>query len=250
MNTIMGHRPDTENVVETMIVGNMEFRLVVELDDDPICPWEDWETLGTLVTWHRRLAIGHEQPRLESKEWLLKLAGVDEDRYYTWWTARKRKLGVGGNWSEALNDKISRELDYNGVVILPVYAYEHGGITISTGSFNCPWDSGQFGYIYATKEKILSDFGKEGRRLGSEDKDRTREILEAEVKIFDQYLTGDVWYWKVESRTIPEERPQTSEDDEDIEWDLIESCHGIYGYDDAVIDGKAELDGSVRRTEN
>ena len=33
-----------------------------------------------------------------------------------------------------------------------VYKYEHGGIALSTSPFNCPWDSGQIGYIYMLKD--------------------------------------------------------------------------------------------------
>ena len=37
----------------------------------------------------------------------------------------------------------------NEIVYLPIYAYEHGGITISTAPYSCRWDSGQVGVIYA-----------------------------------------------------------------------------------------------------
>jgi hypothetical protein len=245
-----------ENVVETTIVGNTEFRLVVEQDDDPMNPWEDgvFDTLGTLVTWHRRLCIGHEQPKIEAHEWLLDLAGVDEDSYHAWWSARVRGIRdkpgrMGETFAEALQAKIDRELDKLGIVILPVYAYEHGGVTISTGSFNCPWDSGQLGYIYATKDKILESLGREkGRRLGPKDKAKAREIMESEIKVFDQYLTGDVWCWEIESRSVSALEAQTSEDEQDdedfnpSEWSMRESCYGCYGYDYTATEGKRELE--------
>lgn len=36
--------------------------------------------------------------------------------------------------------------------IVPLYAYEHGDITVSTSKFTCPWDSGQVGWIISKNE--------------------------------------------------------------------------------------------------
>ena len=38
----------------------------------------------------------------------------------------------------------------DGMVILPLYLYDHSGITMNTCGFSCPWDSGQVGWIYAS----------------------------------------------------------------------------------------------------
>ena len=37
-------------------------------------------------------------------------------------------------------------------LMLPLYLYDHSGITMNTTGFSCPWDSGQVGWIYAFKE--------------------------------------------------------------------------------------------------
>ena len=42
--------------------------------------------------------------------------------------------------------------EHDAKTILPLYAYEHGMITVSTGPFSCPWDSGQVGFVVSTKE--------------------------------------------------------------------------------------------------
>ena len=226
------------NVVETQVVGEVEYRLIVEQDDMPMCPWEDFDMLGTLVTWHSRRSIGHEQPKVSADEWLLILAGIDEDGYHEWWGARTPKSGV--SFQDALNRKIDRELDAKGIVLLPVYAYEHGGITISTGSFSCSWDSGQLGYIYTTREKIVESYGRgKGARLRQNDKKNARKVLEAEIETVDQYLTGDVWCWRIESRAVPVLQSQTSENE--TGWQLIESCYGCYGHGYTVDEGKATL---------
>ena len=45
------------------------------------------------------------------------------------------------------------------VFYLPLYLYDHSGITMNTGGFSCSWDSGQMGWIYATKEDIQKEYG-------------------------------------------------------------------------------------------
>ena len=80
-------------------------------------------------------------------------------------------------------------------ITLPVYIYDHSGITINTTGFSCPWDSGQVGIIYVSKEKIRSEYGwkyiTKGRRF------KILEYLKNEVTTLDQWLTGDVWGFKL-----------------------------------------------------
>ena len=39
--------------------------------------------------------------------------------------------------------------------ILPLYLYDHSGLSMNTSGFSCPWDSGQVGWIYCNNEKAL-----------------------------------------------------------------------------------------------
>jgi hypothetical protein len=100
------------------------------------------------------------------------------------------------------------------LVILPLYLYDHSGISISTGSFGDPWDSGQVGYIYCSPEDIKREYGE----INPQNLATATEVLESEVKLYDQYLQGDVWWM------------QLYEED-----NCIESCSGFYGdFDEAV----------------
>lgn len=74
------------------------------------------------------------------------------------------------------------------VVVLPLYLYDHGGITISTSDFNDHWDSGQVGYIIATKQN-LKDMG--WKKTPS--KKEITKMLQSEVRTYDQYLRGNVF---------------------------------------------------------
>lgn len=74
------------------------------------------------------------------------------------------------------------EANKDTIYYLPLYIYEHGNITISTSPFSCRWDSGQVGFIYMTKEKAEA-----------EGITKPYEALEAEVKTYDAYISGQTY---------------------------------------------------------
>jgi hypothetical protein len=45
-------------------------------------------------------------------------------------------------------------------IVLPVYMYDHSGITINTTGFSCGWDSGQVGIIYISRKDAIKEWGK------------------------------------------------------------------------------------------
>jgi hypothetical protein len=82
------------------------------------------------------------------------------------------------SWEE-VHDYIKSE---GGLFIKPVYAYIHGGITISLGSFSCRWDSGCVGFVFTTQKNI------DGWGISE---DMVEQTIASEIKEYDQYLTGD-----------------------------------------------------------
>lgn len=108
---------------------------------------------------------------------------------------------------------------------LPLWLYDHSGITMSCGTrtypYNDAWDSGCVGWIIMTKETALRE------RIGCCNESNWREKaiadMEAEVALYDQYLTGDVYGY-----TLLKE--------EDGEWVEQESVWGFYG-DDVMENG-------------
>lgn len=67
-------------------------------------------------------------------------------------------------------------------VLLPLYLYDHSGITMKTSGFSCPWDSGQVGFIYASKDTFKKETGYLESELFSTDKNRTPVVGEG-VKV-------------------------------------------------------------------
>lgn len=163
-------------------------------DVDPINPREDFDNLGTMVCFHNRYNLG------------------DKDH--------------GHNLEDAI--EIERSKD---VIALPLYLYDHSGITISTEPFSCPWDSGKVGFIYITKEKARAEYG--WKLITKKRRAKLLEYLKAEVETYDQYLTGDVYGFNIED--------ENGEDYETI-W-------GYFGMDSARDEAKSIIDSRMRKEE-
>lgn len=95
---------------------------------------------------------------------------------------------------EELNDSIV--FDPKGIR-LPLYLYDHSGITMSTSPFSCPWDSGQVGWISVSSDAIRKDFLV--KRISKRIRAKVREILEQEVVAYDKYIRGEAYGYVVQS---------------------------------------------------
>jgi len=94
---------------------------------------------------------------------------------------------------------------------LPLYLYDHSGITMRTSRFACQWDSGRVGTIFIEKKKALEEAPE-----GEDPKAWAIKVMKGDVEVYDQYLRGNVFGY-----TICDGRGR----------DTGESCWGFYGYD-------------------
>lgn len=156
------------------IIRESGFRITVTADDSgDINPCKDWDMVGTMVLVDRcRYNFGHET---------------------------------------ASHDEIAAICDDPDNIVLPVYMYDHSGITINTTGFSCPWDSGQVGIIYCTKKKAVQEFGK--KLCTKKVLDAAIQCMKGEVASVDDCLTGNVWGFEVFDST----------------GDLVDSCWGFVG---------------------
>jgi hypothetical protein len=164
------------------------YTIKIFTDDDPDNP-RTWSNIGKMVCWHRNLLLGDEMPKESPVEFLCDLLGLNRDEYED---SRSTLIYLLSSFD--MKEKI---------IILPLYFYNHGGITMRTTPFGDRWDSGQVGFIYITKE----DAKKE--RLSEKDALR---CLQSEVETYDDYLIGNVHGFQV-----------CNEDN-----DVLESCWGFY----------------------
>jgi hypothetical protein len=90
-----------------------------------------------------------------------------------------------------------------------IYMYDHGCITINCDGFACPWDSGQVGYIYVSRQKLKDEYGV--KRISSVMLERAEKALRREVNVMDQYITGDVYGFQVIKRYLDNNNDVTEE---------------------------------------
>jgi hypothetical protein len=170
----------------------MNYTYTVDQYFDEVDSPRDWDNLGTMVCWHRKYTLGDEQPMQEPSDW-----------------ARQFNLIMPN------------------AIILPLYLYDHSGITISTTPFNCSWDSGQVGYIYTTLERAQEMGFNQWKRLTKKRRDQLAAYLIDEVKTYDQYIRGEVYRFTIE----------------DEDGNYIYSGGGYYGRDDCEKEAREFIDG-------
>jgi hypothetical protein len=243
---------------------------VLKQDENPENPREDQDWLGTMACWHRRYKLGDEQSSCDPEEHIRNLVGWEEEKEYAmqtfWYNKYQAARWREGNYSDdglfdaaksKVKERIAEEFDRL-FISLPLFLYDHSGITMSTGGFSCPWDSGQVGFIYVSREKVCEEYG--WKVITKEREEKIVEILRDEVKTYDQYLTNDVYGYIVyealpglrEALDISDEEAcdwQTNIGDIDLDNDEfceeVDSCWGFYGEDSA----KEEAESSVRYRE-
>lgn len=185
------------------------YTIKIYQDDEAESP-RDWDNLGTMACNHRKYNLGDVQVT-DEEDFLLNLVDGDVYNQHYW-----DNEDTGWLWKQA-----EKEL----CVILPLYLYDHSGITMRCTPFSCPWDSGQVGYTYVTKEQVRKEYNR--KRITKKLRDRVEKVLRQEVQTYNDYLTGNVWGYVIE----------------DSEGNDVGSCWGFIGDWDYVIqEAKSEID--------
>ena len=192
--------------INTITKGN--YKLEIFHDQSPESP-RSWDNLGTMICFHRRYSLGDKHD-------------YNSNDY--------------SGWDEMEEAIIKNE---NVAVILPLYLYDHGGITISTSSFSCRWDSAQIGFIFVSKEKLRKEYNT--KRITKGIIVKATNVLEGEVETCDQYLTGEVYGYRVSKISVCNEGHEHSEE--------VDSCWGYYGEDSVNEEGNSVLDSYVKKEE-
>ena len=123
----------------------------------------------------------------------------------------------------------------NCVICKPVHLYSHSGETISTSftyPYNCRWDSGTIGFVVITKEDLRKKYNV--NRITKKILVQVEKILEGEIKILDQYLTGDVYGYKISKVTKCDLGHEHNEE--------LDSCWGFYGEDECLKEAESMVE--------
>lgn len=165
-------------------------RLIIESDDDSMNPRREFDNLCRMVCWHRRYELGDPHDWTEPSDFRRAMRGVSH-------------LG------------------------LRLYLYDHSGLTIATTPFSCHWDSGQIGWIIIERQALLAEFGE--NRLTQALNEQAFDLMRAEVGVYNQYLTEDIWSIRIQG---PEN-------------ETLDSCSGLFGLDWAFKEGRTMLTACV-----
>lgn len=181
------------------------YTIKVYPDDESVDPRKEFDHMGIMVCWHRRMNLGDVQPDESPEDWF--------------------KANIEGYTESYLDERDLDELwslFAKSNLIIPIMAYEHGGITIRAYNYgNWPdqmWDCGQLGFIYVSHDKIRKEYNV--KRISKKTLERARTCLLSEISEYDDCLTGNVYGFEIESP----------------EGEDIDSCWGFYGdYDKYMI---------------
>ena len=115
--------------------------------------------------------------------------------------------------SSNIKNNIIQEYGKN-TIIIPIYAYIHSGMALSTTPYHDEWDSGLIGFIVASTNDIKKEYN--AKRISKKMKEKAISILLAEVEILHQYVSGDVWTYCIY----------------DNQGEVVDSCCGFYGFNE------------------
>lgn len=150
-------------------------------------PRAECENTGTMVCFHSRYSLGDKHD-YNSKDY--------------------------SGWGEIL---AAVEKDNGPLVVLPLFLYDHSGLSISSGSEQfravdgVGWDWGQVGFIYVPIAAIRKQWG--WKKLTQRRREEVCSLLRAEVSEYDKYLRGEVYGFEVT----------------DSEGNHVDSCWGFLG---------------------
>jgi len=155
----------------------------------------DWDNLWTFVYSSSRYYLGDKQSD-DPLEYIAEELGIYSDDYE--------------------DDAQLVKLIENKALIVPYYAYIHGGTTVFLDSRHatCQWDSGQCGFAYVSKDKLREEYG--AKYVTEKIRAKAMKELESEISLFDDYLQGNVFMYKLVDMYTGE-------------W--VDSCGGFYGCD-------------------
>lgn len=167
----------------------------IEHDQDAENPRENDCNLAVMACVHGRYQLGDREAEQALRDLVMDHPDFDESVHDT---SRLPDL-----------HQSAQNLGIFGAV-LPLYLYDHSGITMATTPFSCPFDSGQVGFVYMLPDVIAENFG-----IGEDATEKAFAALKSEVAEYDAYIRGDATCYVVE----------------DDDGEVLDSCGGFYGYD-------------------
>lgn len=197
-------------------------RAALNYDPDPTNPRTDDDHPGTrMICFHRRYSLGDKHPYASVESFFISLMRECSDasirqlarelhselNEYLRDSDRFTYEAIDDMAPDELRDLLETVIDSSTRrtheliarewpgIILPLYLYDHSGLTMSTGAFSCRWDSGQVGWIICSFVDALCEIGYPDDSTLTK---RITALLEAEVQQYDAYLQGQCYGYVIE----------------------------------------------------
>ena len=190
-----------------------KLRLVIEQDEFPEDP-RSWDNLETMLCCHREYHLGDCNSNKETEEQLAEIC---------------RKYGKSDEEIDEMTfaEEVQFILDQDDVCGLPLWLYDHSGISISTGRV-CPWDSSLVGLIFVEK-----DFFIEHTCITNEEnwKKEAKGMLEDKIEVYNYFLQGNVYMWTLYEPVVVIRQSMDGKELSrkiDEEGKIVDSMSGFY----------------------
>ncbi len=157
------------------------YKIRIETDDDPLDP-RDRDLMGIIGEWHSRMTFG---------DFKISKDGVYRSKFpdYT----KEVAIREGRLWE--LED-IEQFMESQGWLWKPLYMISHSGTRLSLYDPECPFDSGQVGYVYITKENIRRQLGV--KLVTKPVREEAWKWVEDELNDLDNYMNGGQYRFFIE----------------------------------------------------
>ena len=172
-------------IVETRYNSENKQTLKIIYDEDAQNPRTEFDTLCTILSSRDELGDVHIRNREELEQW---------------------------------------KSDNPIVLEFPLYAYEHGDISLSMSDsypYNDRWDAGQIGVIAITKKDMKNIM--EYSNLNKKRIETLTSIAKSEIETYNDYLNGNVYGFEIVKTVICDLECEHEES--------LDSCWGFYGHD-------------------
>lgn len=185
------------------------YNINIYYDNDAESPRTFCEPLGTMYTAHRRYC--------------------PEEQFDAHFNINEVFDGKLGNFRDSFLKQY---------IALPIYLYDHGGLAVSTSSFCDSWDSGFFGIIAISLQKVREEYG--WKVITQERRKKIESYLQGEIDTYNEWLHGEVYGFDI---SVDEDK-----DEDGVLPEIDESCWGFYGDDgieEIIREAKASIDCEV-----
>ncbi len=190
-----------------------KLRLVIEQDEFPEDP-RSWDNLETMLCCHREYHLGDCNSNKETEEQLAEIC---------------RKYGKSDEEIDEMTfaEEVQFILDQDDVCGLPLWLYDHSGISISTRR-QCSWDSSFIGLIFVEK-----DFFIEHTCITNEEnwKKEAKGMLEDKIEVYNYFLQGNVYTWTLYEPVVVIKQSMDGKELSrkiDEEGKIVDSMSGFY----------------------